>query len=131
MSINFAFAMDKALEEAVKGRWQVAPNPCVGAALVKDGEIVALGSHKFYGGDHAEIDCLNQARQKGIDTSLCTLVVTLEPCNHQGQTPPCTKAILEAGIKHVIIGCLDPNLKSLGGAEFLHQAGVTVEVGLE
>lgn len=119
-------AMQKALEEAEKGRYKTAPNPCVGAVLIKDNAIVASGFHKEYGADHAEVNCIKNANTQGIDTKGATLVVTLEPCNHYGKTPPCTKAILEAGIKKVIIGTKDPNPKASGGIDFLRSQNIEV-----
>ena len=122
--------MRAALELAEKGHWSTAPNPTVGAVLVRDGNIVAQGWHEVFGQAHAEVNCLRDAREKGIDPSLCTLYVTLEPCNHQGKTPPCTKAILDAGIPHVVIGMPDVNVQASGGAEFLRAHGVEVEMGV-
>jgi len=133
-SINehpFAPFMRSAIKLAERGRWNTAPNPTVGAVLVYNGHIVAEGWHQQYGGPHAEVNCLADAKNKGIDPSKCTLVVTLEPCNHTGKTPPCTKAILEAGIKHVVIGMRDPNPVASGGLEFLTAHGVHVETGIE
>ena len=122
----YAVFMQAALEEAAKGKWLTHPNPCVGAVLVHDETIVARGWHHAAGKPHAEVECLNDARAKGVDPSLCTLVVTLEPCKHVGKTPPCTEAILKAGIKKVVIGCLDPTSDAGGGAEVLRAAGVEV-----
>ncbi|MEG1610773.1 MAG: bifunctional diaminohydroxyphosphoribosylaminopyrimidine deaminase/5-amino-6-(5-phosphoribosylamino)uracil reductase RibD, partial [Bilophila sp.] len=110
--------------------WVTAPNPVVGAVLVRDGVVVARGWHKAFGESHAEVNCLADAAHKGIDPSECTLVVTLEPCNHQGKTPPCTEAILAAGIKHVVIGLTDPNPEATGGAARLAAAGVRVTTGV-
>jgi len=108
-----------------------APNPRVGAVLVRDGRLVAEGWHKVYGGPHAEVECLRDAEAKGVDPAGCTMYVSLEPCNHFGKTPPCTRAILEAGVRRVVIGCLDPNPDVLGGgADFLRQHGLDVEVGV-
>jgi len=124
--------MRRAAELALRGRGFTAPNPCVGALLVKDGKIVAEGWHKAHGGPHAEVECLADARAKGVDPSACTLFVTLEPCNHQGKTPPCTQAVLAAGIKRVVVGCGDPNQDVTGGGiEALRAAGVEVTVGVE
>lgn len=106
------------------------PNPCVGALLVENGKVVAQGWHARCGEEHAERAALRDAREKGVDPSVCTLVVTLEPCNHQGKTPPCTEAILEAGIKHVVVGCADPNPTAAGGAVFLRSRGVRVDMGV-
>ena len=116
--------MRAALELAERGRWSTAPNPVVGAVLVRDGNIVAEGWHAVCGEGHAEVNCLRDAREKGVDPSACTLYVTLEPCNHQGKTPPCTTAILEAGIPPVVVGMADVNAQASGGAEFLRALGV-------
>ncbi|MDQ7834908.1 MAG: bifunctional diaminohydroxyphosphoribosylaminopyrimidine deaminase/5-amino-6-(5-phosphoribosylamino)uracil reductase RibD [Humidesulfovibrio sp.] len=124
--------MLRAARLALRGRGSTAPNPCVGAVLAKDGEIKAEGWHKACGGPHAEVECLADARAKGVDPSACTLYVTLEPCNHQGKTPPCTKAILDAGIKRVVVGCADPNPHVTGGgAKALRAAGVEVVLGVQ
>jgi len=121
--------MARALVLAGRGKGDVAPNPCVGAVLVRDGVIVAEGWHKRFGGPHAEANCLADAREKGVDPAACTLYVTLEPCNHTGKTPPCAKAVLEAGIKKVVVGCADPNPHvEGGGADFLRSNGVDVVV---
>ncbi|MBI4805522.1 MAG: bifunctional diaminohydroxyphosphoribosylaminopyrimidine deaminase/5-amino-6-(5-phosphoribosylamino)uracil reductase RibD [Desulfovibrio sp.] len=123
--------MARALELARQGKGSTAPNPCVGAVLVRDGAIVAEGWHERHGGPHAEVNCLYDAAAKGVEPSRCTLYVTLEPCNHHGKTPPCTQAVLSAGIKKVVVGCADPNPKvEGGGADFLRQRGVDVTVGV-
>ena len=122
--------MRRAIELAERGRWRTAPNPTVGAVLVRDGEIVAEGWHQVCGQAHAEVNCLRDAAEKGIDPAGCTLYVTLEPCNHFGKTPPCSHAVLNAGIKRVFIGLPDMNAKAAGGAEFLRQNGVEVVSGL-
>ena len=122
--------MRRAIELAERGRWRTAPNPTVGAVIVKDGEIVAEGWHQVCGQAHAEVNCLRDAAEKGVDTSACTLYVTLEPCNHFGKTPPCSHAVLKAGIKRVFIGLPDMNAKAAGGADFLRENGVEVVSGL-
>lgn len=123
--------MARAVELARLGRGATAPNPCVGAVLVRDGAVVAQGWHEAFGGPHAEAECLRQAREKGVDTSACELYVTLEPCNHQGKTPPCTEAILAAGIRGVVVGCADPNPEVAGGgAQYLRSKGVDVRLGV-
>ena len=94
MSHPYESFMREAAELAERGRWSAAPNPTVGAVLVRDGVVVARGWHTAYGKSHAEVECLKDAEAKGVDPSACTLVVTLEPCNHQGQTPPCTEAVI-------------------------------------
>ncbi|MBU1229826.1 MAG: bifunctional diaminohydroxyphosphoribosylaminopyrimidine deaminase/5-amino-6-(5-phosphoribosylamino)uracil reductase RibD [Proteobacteria bacterium] len=124
--------MLRAAKLALRGRGFTAPNPCVGAVLAKDGQIVAEGWHKAHGGPHAEVECLADARQKGVDPASCTLYVTLEPCNHQGKTPPCTQAILAAGVRRVVIGCADPNPHVAGGgAEALRAAGLEVVLAVQ
>lgn len=122
--------MDRAIRLAENGRGHTAPNPCVGAVLVINGHVVAGGWHTRCGMPHAEIECLRDAQAKGIDPASCTLYVTLEPCNHHGKTPPCTQAILAAGIQRVVIGALDPNPIAQGGAEFLRERGVEVKTGV-
>ena len=124
--------MLRAARLALRGRGRTAPNPCVGAVLEQGGQIVAEGWHKAFGGPHAEVECLKDAKAKGVDPSGCTLYVTLEPCNHQGKTPPCTRAILEAGVKRVVIGCADPNPHVTGGgAAALRAAGLEVIPGVQ
>lgn len=127
---RFAPFMREALACAERGRWLAAPNPAVGAVLVRDGRIVARGWHAGFGKAHAEVVCLAEAARNGIDPSKCTLVVTLEPCNHHGKTPPCVEAILTAGVRHVVIGMRDVNPAARGGVETLLAAGVTVETGV-
>src|SRR4051812_29980692 len=104
--------MDLALAEAAKGR--PSPNPHVGAVVVgaRDGEVIAQGHHERAGEAHAEVEALRLA---GARANGATLYVTLEPCNHDGRTPPCVDAILAAGIGRVVIGCLDPNPHVVGG----------------
>lgn len=119
-----------ALGEARKGRWHACPNPTVGAVLIKDGRIVACGYHHKAGQPHAEIECLNDARQKGISPAGCTIVVTLEPCNHTGRTGPCSEALIQAGVGQVVIGMRDPNPVAGGGAEHLRAAGIPVVEGI-
>lgn len=123
-------AMREAIALARKGRFRTAPNPSVGAVLVREGRVVARGWHTAAGEAHAEVEALRDAAAKGIDPASCTLVVTLEPCCHHGQTPPCTEAILQAGIRHVVVGASDPNPEACGGADKLREAGVTVETGI-
>ena len=127
MSENiFAPFMREALALAENGRWSACPNPTVGAVLVRDGQVVARGWHHAAGQPHAEVECLRDAQRQGIDPAQCTLVVTLEPCNHYGKTPPCSEAVLAAGIKRVVIGLYDPTPKAAGGAERRRAAGVEV-----
>jgi diaminohydroxyphosphoribosylaminopyrimidine deaminase/5-amino-6-(5-phosphoribosylamino)uracil reductase len=121
---------DAAIALAEQGRWRVCPNPAVGAVLVRDGHIAAQGFHSAYGQAHAEAQCLRDAAEKGVNPADCTLCVTLEPCKHHGKTPPCTQAILEAGIRHVVVGLPDPHPQAGGGAEWLREQGVKVEIGI-
>lgn len=123
--------MARAIELARSGMGAVAPNPLVGAVLARDGQILSEGYHAVYGESHAERAALDRARQNGVDTQGATLYVTLEPCNHQGKTPPCTEAILEAKLARVVVAGLDPNPQMSGqSVELLRQAGIDVEVGL-
>lgn len=122
--------MVRALELARKGHGFVAPNPMVGAVLVKDGQIVAEGWHKKYGDVHAEVDCLEKHDQPLTGEEV--LYVTLEPCFHHGQQPPCAQYLLNKSIKKIVVAMLDPNPKVAGqGVEQLKQAGVEVEVGCQ
>ncbi len=116
--------MRQALREARKGIGRTSPNPCVGAVIVKNNRVVGKGYHKGAGTPHAEIHALKEAGKRAKEA---TLYVTLEPCNHTGRTPPCTEAILRAGIARVVIGTLDPNPGVAGGgAETLASKGVAV-----
>jgi diaminohydroxyphosphoribosylaminopyrimidine deaminase / 5-amino-6-(5-phosphoribosylamino)uracil reductase len=117
----------RALELAGGGRGRVSPNPLVGAVLVRDGEVLGEGFHAELGGLHAETAALADCRSEGHQPGGATLYVTLEPCAHQGRQPPCTDAILEAGISQVVIGCDDPSEKSSGrGPGILRDGGVDV-----
>ena len=123
--------MRRAIKLAEKGRHRVMPNPLVGCVLVKDGEIVAEGWHDHLGGLHAEQMAIADAESKGIGTRGTTAYVTLEPCNHFGRTPPCTEALLWAGVSKVVIGALDPNPTVRGeGAKKLIDLGVEVVTGV-
>ena len=120
--------MDLALELAEKGRGYVNPNPMVGAVVIKDGEIVGKGWHKFYGGPHAEVYALDEA---GAKAEGATIYVTLEPCSHFGKTPPCAEKIKKMKIKKCVIACLDPNPIVAGrGKKILEEAGIEVVVGV-
>ena len=122
--------MRRAIELAYRGRGATAPNPCVGAVLVRDDVIVAEGYHTRYGALHAERECLADARNKGIDPKGLTMYVTLEPCNHHGKTPPCTEALIAAGVARVVVGTRDPNPVAAGGVERLREYGIEVVVGV-
>jgi diaminohydroxyphosphoribosylaminopyrimidine deaminase/5-amino-6-(5-phosphoribosylamino)uracil reductase len=120
--------MRLALELAKKGQGRTAPNPCVGAVLVRDdGQVVGSGWHRKAGTPHAEVHAIAEA---GAACAGATLYVTLEPCNHTGRTPPCTQAVLVAGIRRVVVGMADPNPVAAGGADFLRSQGVAVEMGV-
>lgn len=118
--------MRKALDLA-RSAIDPRPNPYVGALLVKNGRIISSGFHKKTGSHHAEISCLNKAKNK---IKNATLYVTLEPCIHFGYTPPCVNKIIETGIKHVVVGVMDANPKNRGrGIKLMRQNGIKVEVG--
>lgn len=120
--------MLRAIQLAELGRGKTHPNPVVGCVIVKNGEIVGEGYHEYAGGPHAEVVALRHAGELARGA---TLIVTLEPCNHYGRTPPCTEAIIEAGIAKVVCSVVDPNpLNAGGGALRLRQSGVEVDVGL-
>ena len=124
--------MLRAVELAERGRGTTAPNPCVGALLATpEGVVVAEGWHRGYGQAHAEVEAIADARAKGIDPADTVLFVTLEPCNHHGKTPPCTEAVLAAGIRRVVVGVRDPNTAVAGGGvDRLRAAGVDVVTGV-
>lgn len=119
--------MRRALELAALGWGQVAPNPLVGAVVVREGRVVGEGFHGQHGGPHAEVAALNAA---GPAARGATLYVTLEPCAHHGKTPPCTAAIRQAGIARVVFAAADPNPAAAGGAEWLRSSGIDVETAL-
>lgn len=124
--------MSRAIELASQGKFRVMPNPLVGCILVKDSEIIAEGWHDHIGGLHAEQMAIADAENRGVSIHGATAYVTLEPCNHFGRTPPCTEALLWAGVKKVVIGCLDPNPTVRGGGvQFLIEQGIEVETGVE
>lgn len=120
--------MNEALEQAKKGWGKTNPNPLVGAVIVKNDEIIAKGNHEICGGHHAEACAINSTAK---DISGATMYVNLEPCSHQGKTPPCVDEIIKAGIKEVVIGMVDPNpLVSGRGIKILEQAGIIVRKGV-
>jgi diaminohydroxyphosphoribosylaminopyrimidine deaminase/5-amino-6-(5-phosphoribosylamino)uracil reductase len=120
--------MSQALKLAAQARGRTCPNPMVGAVLVRDGKIVGRGYHQKAGLAHAEIEALGQAGELARGA---TLYVTLEPCNHQGRTPPCTRAIIAGGVKRVVYATCDPNPKVCGGgAETLKQNGIETTGGV-
>lgn len=120
--------MRLALQEAKKGLGRTSPNPCVGAVIVRDGRIIAKGYHKKAGTPHAEVNAIRQASEPVFGA---TLYVTLEPCNHTGKTPPCSRLICESGISRVVVGMTDPNpLVDGKGIDFLRSQGVDVASGI-
>jgi diaminohydroxyphosphoribosylaminopyrimidine deaminase/5-amino-6-(5-phosphoribosylamino)uracil reductase len=119
----------RALELAERGRGRVSPNPLVGAVLMRDGEVIGEGFHAELGGLHAERAALEDSRKRGADPAEATMYLTLEPCAHQGRQPPCTEAILDAGISRVVIASDDPSEKAAGrGPGILRDGGVEVEL---
>lgn len=119
--------MRRALTLARRGWGQTAPNPLVGAVLVRDEQVVGEGYHARYGGPHAEIEALRAA---GARAAGATLYVSLEPCAHHGKTPPCADAILAAGVRRVVAAVEDPSPTAGGGAARLRAAGMSVELGV-
>src|ERR671925_2138657 len=120
--------MRRALVLARRGWGRTAPNPMVGAVVVRDDEIVGEGWHALYGGPHAEVVALNAAGERARGS---TLYVTLEPCAHTGKTPPCTDAIIRAAVARVVCAARDPHPIAAGGARQLEAAGIEVSVGIE
>ena len=116
---------ERALELAERGRGKVEDHPLVGAVLVHGDEVVGEGWYEYANVEHAEAIALAQAGERARDA---TLYVTLEPCNHTGRTPPCSEAVIAAGVARVVIGARDPNPKAAGGIERLRDAGVQVEL---
>lgn len=119
--MDSTFYLLLALQQAEQGLGVCAPNPAVGAVIVKQGEVIAQGYHRGPGTDHAEVDAIKQCE----DLQDCTLYVTLEPCCHTGRTPPCTKAIIDAGISRVVFASHDPNRHvAETGQQVLNAAGI-------
>ncbi|MGH7729561.1 MAG: bifunctional diaminohydroxyphosphoribosylaminopyrimidine deaminase/5-amino-6-(5-phosphoribosylamino)uracil reductase RibD [Vulcanimicrobiaceae bacterium] len=118
--------MRRAGELASRGLGSTSPNPPVGALILSDEGTLGEGFHRVHGEPHAEIEALADAARRGADVRGATMYVTLEPCTHQGRTPPCTQALVAAGLARVVIGTHDPNPKASGGAQALAAAGVAV-----
>ena len=134
--MEYANFIAHCIEIARRGEYYVAPNPMVGAVLVRnsDEQILAEGWHQKYGEGHAEVNCFKNwemSSHRDVDLSKCTLFVSLEPCSHYGKTPPCAKLIIEKGVGRVIVGMLDPNPLVAGkGIQMLRDAGIEVVVGV-
>ena len=120
--------MSRALELARRGRYNAAPNPCVGAVLVKAGVVVGEGWHQRAGEPHAEVYALYAA---GEEARGATAYVTLEPCSHHGRTPPCAEALIKAGVTRVVAAMVDPNPQVGGrGLRMLSEAGIKTDFGV-
>ena len=123
--------MRMALDCARRGRGLVEPNPMVGAVIVKDGRLLAMGHHARFGGPHAEVEALRAATAAGADLQGATMYVTLEPCCHVGKTPPCTDAILASGVCRVVAAVEDVDSRVAGkGFAILRDHGVEVVTGV-
>jgi diaminohydroxyphosphoribosylaminopyrimidine deaminase/5-amino-6-(5-phosphoribosylamino)uracil reductase len=129
--LNDTDGMALALEWAARGMFITAPNPRIGCVIVKDGAVIGAGHTQPAGQAHAEIEALRDARERGIDVRGATAYVTLEPCNHHGRTPPCSDALVRAGLGRVVAAMEDPNPLVAGqGLAKLAQAGVDVACGV-
>ncbi|MBO7502693.1 MAG: bifunctional diaminohydroxyphosphoribosylaminopyrimidine deaminase/5-amino-6-(5-phosphoribosylamino)uracil reductase RibD [Paludibacteraceae bacterium] len=136
--MDYSKYMRRCLQLARLGCYYVAPNPMVGAVLLRETpengeEVLAEGWHERFGEGHAEVNCFRHAEKAGItEFSDCTLFVSLEPCSHYGKTPPCAKLIIEKGVRKVVVGTLDPNPQVAGnGVRMLREAGIEVVTGVE
>jgi diaminohydroxyphosphoribosylaminopyrimidine deaminase/5-amino-6-(5-phosphoribosylamino)uracil reductase len=122
------YYMKQALRLARKGLGKTSPNPMVGALIVKNDRIIGQGYHRHYGGKHAEVNAIEDARE---DIGGATMYLTLEPCCYHGKTPPCVDAIIQKNIGRVIMGSLDPNPRVNGkSVEILRQRGIEIKVGV-
>lgn len=120
--------MNLAISLAQKGEGWTNPNPLVGAVIVRDGKVIAQGHHARFGDLHAERNAFKDADSRGVDCNGATMYVTLEPCCHHGHQPPCTEAVIEHGIKRIIVGLCDPNPLVAGkGMQILRDAGIEAE----
>ncbi len=124
--------MRRCIKLAQKGEGKVSPNPFVGAVLLdKNLNFVSEGWHKKIGEAHAEVNAINSAKEKNIDISGGTIIVNLEPCSHQGKTPPCADLIIKSGLKRVVAGCMDPDSRVAGsGIKKCKNAGLEVITGV-
>ena len=129
--MNDEYFMSLALELAKKGKGRVNPNPMVGAVIVKEGKIIGKGYHQYFGGNHAEVNAIEDAKTKGYSLKGATMYVTLEPCSHWGKQPPCVDRIIEEDFSRVVIAMKDLNpLVNGRGIEKLKRAGIEVKVGV-
>ena len=123
--------MKLALKQAAKGFYTTSPNPAVGCVIVRNGKILGKGYHHQAGQPHAEVMAMRDAQERHEDIRGATVYVTLEPCSHYGRTPPCAKALCDAGVRRVVMATLDPNPKVAGrGKAMLEEAGIEVRVGV-
>ena len=123
--------MKLALKQAAKGFYTTSPNPAVGCVIVRNGKILGKGYHHQAGQPHAEVMAMRDAQERHEDIIGATVYVTLEPCSHYGRTPPCAKALCDAGVRRVVMATLDPNPKVAGrGKAMLEEAGIEVRVGV-
>ena len=123
--------MRRALSLGAQGQGYVEPNPMVGCVLVRDGERIGQGFHRRFGQAHAEVEAINDAKQRGQDPRGATAYVTLEPCSHYGKTPPCCLALIEAQVRRVVVATRDPSPHVAGqGIYQLQTAGIDVQVGV-
>lgn len=121
-------AMRRAIVVSAQGLGSASPNPAVGCVILdRDGRVVGEGFHLRKGEAHAEVNALAAAGERAAGG---TAVVTLEPCNHYGRTPPCREALIDAGVARVVIAVMDPTSRGEGGAALLREAGVEVEPGV-
>jgi diaminohydroxyphosphoribosylaminopyrimidine deaminase / 5-amino-6-(5-phosphoribosylamino)uracil reductase len=127
--MDYELLMKRALQLATNGTGYVSPNPRVGAVIYRDGEIIGEGWHAHFGGNHAEVEAINNSSYD--DFSDATLIVNLEPCSHTGKTPPCAPFVIEKKFKRVVIGIQDPNPEVSGnGIKMLNDAGIEVVEGV-
>lgn len=127
---NHEILMRRCFTLASLGLGQTAPNPLVGCVIVKDGEIIGEGFHRKFGERHAEVDAMSNVKEQSMLVG-STIYVNLEPCNHHGKTPPCTEAVVKAGVSKVIISNVDPNpLVAGSGIRYLKERGVEVVTGV-
>jgi diaminohydroxyphosphoribosylaminopyrimidine deaminase/5-amino-6-(5-phosphoribosylamino)uracil reductase len=122
--------MSRALALAERGLFTTTPNPHVGCVIVRDGVVIGEGFHARAGGPHAEVAALADAHARGHDVRGAAVYVNLEPCNHQGRTPPCSRALIDAGIGRVVLAIRDPQGPARGGGAALAAAGIDVTEGV-